>query len=45
MVKVYNFIFDGKIIEVKAKSKVEAEEMAKGIYEEIKEEQLQPQQQ
>ncbi len=43
MVKIYNFIFDGKIIEVKAKTKVEAEKMAKGIYKEIKEEQLQQQ--
>lgn len=43
VVKVYNFIMDGKIIEVQAKTKVEAEELAKGIYKEIKGEQLQQQ--
>lgn len=43
MVKVYNFIMEGKIIEVQAKTKVEAEKLAKGIYQEIKEQQLQQQ--
>lgn len=43
MVKFYNFIMDGKIIEVQAKTKVEAEKIAKDIYHEIKEQQLQQQ--
>ncbi|WP_263619340.1 hypothetical protein [Psychrobacillus faecigallinarum] len=44
MIKTYNFIIDGKIIEVHATSKTEAESKANHIYEELKTEQFQQQQ-
>lgn len=36
MIKKYNFIIEGKIIDVYAKSKTEAQEKAKKIYDEIR---------
>ncbi|WP_342577401.1 hypothetical protein [Psychrobacillus sp. FSL K6-2843] len=44
MIKTYNFIIEGKIIEVHATSKIEAESKANHIYEELKTEQFQQQQ-
>ncbi|MEI4771834.1 hypothetical protein WAX74_19720 [Psychrobacillus sp. FJAT-51614] len=43
MIKKYNFIIEGKIIDVYAKSKVEAKEKAKQIYDEISMEEKSPQ--
>ncbi|MER2263228.1 MAG: hypothetical protein ABS934_14575 [Psychrobacillus sp.] len=43
MIKTYNFIIEGKIIEVHATSKAEAQSKANHIYEELKSEQFQQQ--